>query len=286
MSIQVYTMTFLLYLIIFFLGSAIGSFLGVIVDRLGSKESFWIGRSHCDHCRHMLHHMDLIPILSFFLLGRKCRYCHKELSWFYPLIELCTAFAYVAACSLIVAYAGILVFQLSYLLLLLYYFILIGALIEIFFADLRYGIIPFNAVAVALVTTILWYIVAHFLPFTFADIQLLGLQTNIFVVIASALGAGGFFFLIFLLTKGRGMGFGDVVYAFLMGFTLGFPRVFLGLYLAFVTGAIVSLLLVAMKKKRFRGGTIPFGPFLVFGTLVSLLWGNILLNFVMRYLTF
>jgi leader peptidase (prepilin peptidase)/N-methyltransferase len=276
-------MTIFLLLLLFIFGSSIGSFLGVIVDRLGSKESIWKGRSHCDHCRHTLHPLDLIPIVSYFFLGGKCRYCHKKLSLFYPLIELSTGVAYAVAGAFIFIYAGLFSFQLPYLLLLLYYFILIGALFVIFFADLRYGIIPFNAVAVALVTTILWYILAHFLPFTFADIQLLGLQTNIFIVIASALGAGGFFLLLFLVTKGRGIGFGDVIYAFLMGFTLGFPRVFLGLYLAFVTGAIVSLILVAMKKKKFRGGTIPFGPFLVFGTIVSLLWGNLLVNFFIRY---
>src|SRR5882762_1878180 len=114
-------MTIFLFLLLFIFGSSIGSFLGVIVDRLGSKESIWKGRSHCDHCRHVLHPFDLIPIISFFLLGSKCRYCHKKLSWFYPLIELSTGAAYVAASTLIFTYAGLFSFQLPYLLLLLYY---------------------------------------------------------------------------------------------------------------------------------------------------------------------
>jgi len=268
-------MIFPFYIFIFIFGSAVGSFLGVIVDRFSSKESIWKGRSHCDHCRHILGVLDLVPIFSFLFLGGKCRYCHKKLSWFYPSIEICTAIVYLAASSVVIANPGGSIFQLQHLIQLLYYFILSGALIVIFFADLRYGIIPFTAVAAALCMTIVWYFLS----------PVLDLHINILASIASALGAGGFFFLLFFLTKGRGMGFGDVVYAFLMGFTLGFPGVFLGLYIAFVTGAIVSLLLVAIKKKRFKGGTIPFGPFLVSGTLISLLWGNFLLGVIFHYLT-
>jgi leader peptidase (prepilin peptidase)/N-methyltransferase len=71
-----------------------------------------------------------------------------------------------------------------------------------------------------------------------------------------------------------------------MGFILGFPFVIVGLYFAFVTGAIVSLTLVLLKKKKFRGGTIPFGPFLVLGTLVGLLYGTQLITFGLRYLSY
>jgi len=278
-------MIFLFYFLIFILGSAVGSFLGVIVDRISSNEPIWKGRSHCDHCRHSLHVLDLIPIVSYFLLGRKCRYCHKKLSWFYPLIEVFTGVAYVAS--------GYLIFQQAFLignmysfLLGFYYFALIGALIAIFFTDLRYGIIPFKVVIFALFVVILWNLLLPFLQFTPLEMQQLGLQVNILNILGSALGAGGFFLLLFIVTKGRGMGFGDVVYAFLMGFILGFPKVILGLYLSFVIGAIVSLALVAMKKKKFKGGTIPFGPFLVFGTIVSLLWGNIIIDYILRYITF
>lgn len=276
-------MIVLFCLFLFVLGSAVGSFLGVIVDRLDTKEPFWKGRSHCDHCRHNLRALDLIPIISYFTLKRKCRYCHKKLSWFYPLIEFLTGFSYVAV-GWVVFSSGQVVTNISYLLLLLYFLFEVSTLIVIFFADLRYGIIPFKAVAAAFIFTILWYLLSPFLLFSLSDSQLFGLQTNFLQIILSALGAGGFFLLLFLLTKGRGMGFGDVVYAFLMGFTLGFPRVFLGLYLAFITGAVISLLLVATKKKQFKGGTIPFGPFLVFGTVISLLWGNFLLNAALRYL--
>jgi leader peptidase (prepilin peptidase)/N-methyltransferase len=102
---------FLFYLFIFILGSTVGSFLGVIVDRLSSKESIWKGRSHCDHCRHILGVLDLFPIFSFLLLGGKCRYCHKKLSWFYPSIEICTAVVYVVAIFVIFAGLGQIILQ-------------------------------------------------------------------------------------------------------------------------------------------------------------------------------
>jgi len=274
---------FLFLILLFIIGICIGSFLGVIVDRLGSKESIWKGRSHCDHCRHNLNVLDLIPVFSFFLLKKKCRYCHKKLSWFYPAIELVCGISYLSVGYVILIFAKESFLQMQFIFLFLYYYVLIASLIVIFFSDIRYGIIPFKAVITALIATIIWYFLLPELKFPIYVIQNLGLQISILSIVFSSIGAGGFFLLLFLLTKGRGMGFGDVIYSFLMGFTLGFPRVFLGLYLAFVAGAIVSLLLVAMKKKQLRGGTIPFGPFLVFGTIVSLLWGMMIIRYAFQH---
>jgi leader peptidase (prepilin peptidase)/N-methyltransferase len=279
-------MNFLFFLFVFIIGTAVGSFLGVIVDRLASKEQIWRGRSHCDHCRHKLAFIDLIPIISFFLLKQKCRYCHKKLSLFYPLIELITGVSFLTVSLAIMQHTGFIFAQTAYLLIILYYSTLISCLIVIFFTDFRYGIIPFKVVLFAFLLALLWQVYLPFANFSFSDIQLLGLQTNIFSVVLSALNAGGFFLLIFLSTKGRGMGFGDVVYAFLMGFILGFPLIIVGLYISFVTGALVSLLLVSFRRKKFRGGTIPFGPFLVFGTVVSLLYGIQILDIAMRFIAY
>jgi leader peptidase (prepilin peptidase) / N-methyltransferase len=276
-------MELLVFCLLFFFGAAVGSFLGVVVDRMKSREPVWKGRSHCDHCRHNLRPLDLIPIFSFFFLGRKCRYCHKGLTWFYPTIEIVTGLTYIAV-GIVLWQSGTLLLSLSYQLLALYYLILMSALLVIFFTDFRYGIIPFSVVGFALVLTLLWDLLFPFLQMSPAVIHLFNLQTNVFVLLGSALGAGGFFLLIFALTKGRGMGFGDVVYAFLMGFLLGFPGVVLGLYLSFVLGAVIALLLVALKKKQFKGGTIPFGPFLVLGTIIGLLWGNVLIAYFLQLL--
>jgi len=279
-------MAILFYLLVFIFGTAIGSFLGVVVDRLASKESILKGRSHCDHCRHTLGALDLVPVLSFFILKQKCRYCHKKLSWFYPVIEITTGITFLIASVAIFQNQYFLFEQLNYKILLFYYFALIGSLIVILFADFKYGIIPFKVVLFAFLVTLMWEITLPYLGFSLLAVQLLGLQTNILSIVLSALGAGGFFFLIFFVTKGRGMGFGDVVYAFLMGLILGFPLIIAGLYIAFVTGAVVALLLVFLKKKKFRGGTIPFGPFLVVGTIVSLLYGNQIITYALQLFAF
>ena len=273
----------LFYLFTFFLGSAVGSFVGVIVDRVMGNEAIWKGRSHCDHCRHKLHWNDLIPVFSYFMLKGKCRYCHEKLSLFYPIIEIVTGVTYAVVAFALFGGAWYFIGNLNYLLLLLFYYALIGSLIAILFTDMKFGIIPFKVVLFAVVITLAWYLLIPSLYFSSLELQMLGLQTNLLNAIASGLGVALFFFSLFFFTKGRGMGFGDVVYAFLMGFILGFPKVLLALYLAFITGAIIALFLVASKKKKFKGGTIPFGPFLVFGTIVSMLWGNTIIGYVLSY---
>jgi prepilin signal peptidase PulO-like enzyme (type II secretory pathway) len=79
------------------------------------------------------------------------------------------------------------------------------------------------------------------------------------------------------------MGFGDVKYAFFMGLLLGYPVIIVGLYTAFLTGALVGVILIIAKKRKF-GQIIPFGPFLVLGTVVAMFWGNQLLNWLWHYL--
>jgi leader peptidase (prepilin peptidase) / N-methyltransferase len=254
-------MELLVYFIVFLLGCAVGSFLNVVVDRSNEGKSFVKGRSHCDHCRHKLHWFDLIPIVSFLLLWGKCRYCQATLSLYYPVVEIVTGLAFVL----------IAVFYSPSLLAMSYFFFIISCLIVIFFVDLKFGIIPFFSVIPAVVLTFIFYL---FVP---GNIPL----SN---YLLSGLGAFLFFFLLFAITKGKGMGFGDVVYAFLMGFLLGFPKVVLGFYIAFITGALISLFLVWLHKKKLKGSTIPFGPFLVAATVISMFWGDQLIEKALQFL--
>ena len=80
------------------------------------------------------------------------------------------------------------------------------------------------------------------------------------------------------------MGFGDVKLAFLIGLILGFPKTVVALYVAFLTGAVISIILILGKKKKFKGSTIPFGPFLVIGTFIALFWGEVILQKVFPFL--
>lgn len=241
----------LLYtLFIFIIGLFIGSFLNVIADRLHRNETFLKGRSHCENCNHPLSFFDLIPLFSFLYLGAKCRYCKIKLSWYYPFSEILTGTLFVIT-YITIGYTS--------LVLLVFYLFIISCMTIIFLSDIKFGIIPDKVVYPALVVTLFFHILIH--------------VNFLSQFIFSALGAGAFFFLLFLITKGKGMGFGDVKFALLMGLLLGFPAIIYALYIAFLTGAFVSLILIMWGKKHVKS-TVPFGPFLVLGTLAALFFLN------------
>lgn len=260
--------TIIAYLL-FFLGLSIGSFLNVLIYRLPNGLRL-AGRSICPHCKKKIAWHDNIPLLSFVLLRGKCRQCRSPIGWQYPAVELATGVLFVLVFLLL----GIKNQELRImdLVTLGYYLFIISALIAIFFADLRYGIIPDKIVYPLIVLSLVYLLLIHY---------------SLFIThFLSAFGAFAFLLLLFLITRGRGMGFGDVKLAFLIGLFLGFPKIVIVLYVAFLTGAAVSLILVLWGKKKFSGGTIPFGPFLVFGAFVAFFAGKELLRLVSPWLSF
>lgn len=262
------------YSFLFSVGIFFGSFLNVVIDRLPAGCSIVYPPSHCPHCRHGLGFPDLIPLLSFFYLRGRCRYCKSKISWYYPLIEFTTG-ALFAIASFWVIGTSVSFFlpQLGQLFSLVYLLLVISVLVTVFFIDLKYGIIPFKIVIFALAIITIRYL---FLSLTDTSYIL-----NYFL---SGIVVFSLFFLLFLVTRGRGIGFGDVVFSILMGYVLGFPKIILGVYIAFLTGAFVSLILVLAKKKKLKGGIIPFGPFLVFGTILSMFWGEAVIEKLLLYL--
>jgi len=259
------------YLFLFVFGAAIGSFLNVVIDRLSNEESV-MGRSHCDHCKHKLGVGDLFPILSFFLLGGKCRYCKKKLSWYYPLVEFITGSMFV----LIWVYLpvsllgeGLRKLPTTILLIKFIYLGILSSLIVIFFADLKYRVIP-DQVQIFLFAASLFLL------------PLYGTLQKVFIerVIAALLVMVPIYFL-YWVTKGRGMGFGDVKLAFTIGFMFGIKAGLLVLYFAFITGAIIGLILMFIQKKGLKS-KIAFGPFLVIGMLVMLFWRDEIFEFIKR----
>ncbi|MCL4353499.1 A24 family peptidase [Patescibacteria group bacterium] len=146
------------------------------------------------------------------------------------------------------------------LIILLYYLFIVSSLVVIFFTDLKYGVIPDKVVFPGILISLVYLFLIH----------------NSLLPIRFIASAGAFLFLLFLhlITRGRGMGMGDVKFSFLMGLFLGFPKIVSAFYIAFLTGAVFSLILVLWRKKKFRGTTIPFGPFLVFGTLTAFFLGE------------
>lgn len=241
-------------LFVFLFGLAVGSFLNVVVYRLNHHKNPLKGRSFCPKCKHQLSWLDNMPLLSFLLLKGRCRYCRSPISWQYPLVELATALL------------SLLVFNWSRentatTLGLFYYLFITYSLITIFVSDFLYQTIPDEVSVPAIIAGFLWA---------------LGQQNLSFVITGAA--AALFFYLLYFFTKGKGMAFGDVKLALLMGLFLGWPKIIIALYLAFLTGAVVGLGLILFKKKKF-GQTIAFGPFLTASTLASLFWGESIFAF-------
>ncbi len=255
---------FLVWLFVF--GLFIGSFLGVVSDRVPNNKSIVFPSSHCDFCKKKLKWYDNIPLLSFVLLSGKCRFCNKKLSLFYPIIELVTGLMFVLISVQLNLSSIIYHLSSGNIIELLFYLFITSSLIAIFFADLKYEIIPSVVLYPAVAISFLYI--------------LLNTQYLIQNSLLSALSAFLFFLVLFFVTRRRGMGLGDVQLAFFMGLLLGFPKIVVALYIAFLTGGIVSFILILWGKKKLHGSTIPFGPFLVFGTFASLFYGNLLLHFL------
>ena len=252
------------------LGLFFGSFFGVLVDRLPRHEDVIKGRSHCENCKKELAWYDLLPVLSFVLLRGKCRYCKAKLSLLYPAIEISTGILFALTYAFFSSQFSILNFQ------LIYYLFIVSSFIVIFFTDLKYGIIPDKITYTAILVTFLWLI--------------FGSQSLLINHLLSGAGAFLFFIVIsyvfYFLTKKESMGGGDIKLSFLLGVFLGFPNIVISLYLAFLTGAFWSIILILWKRKKFRESTLPFGPFLVAGALVSIFWGDLIFSKVIIFLGF
>ena len=249
---------------IFILGLVFGSFLNTIICRLRKKEDFVSGRSMCPHCGHALSWDDLIPFFSFFILGGKCRYCKKPISWQYPLVELMTGILFAATFyQNIDLFFDFLVFG---SLKIAYLFFVICCLVVIAVYDFRYRLIP-NSVIYSLVGgTIVWYLISSLF---FQTYSLAGLLSLLIVGFYSA----AFFWLIHFITGGKGMGMGDVKLGFFMGLMFGFPQVLIALFLSFFIGSIVGLALIVFGDKKLKS-EVPFAPFLVSGTFLVMFFSQ------------
>ncbi len=261
----------LIYFFVFISGLAVGSFLNCLIYRLKTGESFLKGRSYCPHCKHILAWQDLIPLFSFLILKGKCRYCHQKIFLQYPLVELATGIIFLLIFLTTVAvnnYTGV---------YLLYLIIVSCFLIVIFVYDLKHYIIPDKVIYPAIFIVFIYQIISNF-PISITNFKFQ--ITNFYPPILSAIGAAVFFLLIVLVSQGKWMGIGDIKLAFLMGLLLSWPNILVALFLAFFFGAIIGVGLIISGKKTLKS-EVPFGPFLVTGTLIAMFWGEKIIN---RYL--
>lgn len=255
------------------LGLVFGSFVGVVSYRLPKGLGFVKGRSRCPHCQREIRWFDNIPLVSFILLGGKCRSCGQKISLREPLIELASAlgfmgiFAAVQSCNIfsrevICLWTG----WLGYL-ALPFFLILFLIILTIFVCDWEGKIIPDELTFLAVFLTFLALI--------------LGSSKIFYLHLVSGFLAAAVLLGLHLLTKGKGMGLGDVKFALFPGLFLGWPGVLVWLFLAFLTGATVGVILILAGKAHFRK-PIAFGPFLVISFAIVSLWANFLLKLFIK----
>lgn len=233
--------------IVFIYGLIIGSFLNVVVYRTKNKKNFLKGRSFCTHCKKSLSVLDLIPLISFLLLGGKCRYCKKRISWQYPLVEAGSGLTFL---FIYLTYG----FSLEFFL----YSVYAVFLIIIFVYDLLYYLVLDS---VSIPAIIISFIGSLLLGYSLTDI-----------LIGGIIGLT-FFLLQFVISKGKWIGGGDLRLGLMCGFMVGWPKILPLLVITYVGGAIVSVALLASKKKKWSD-SVPLGIFLTVATLVVLLFGD------------
>lgn len=260
--------------IVFIFGLIIGSFINAFTYRIPRGIDIFKGRSKCPECKKKISWYDNIPLLSFALLKGKCRHCRKKISLRYPIIEFVTAVTFVVFSVVInqcntqgLETAGQLICKwssLPYSIAIPYLFIVAASLITIFITDLENKIIPDNIVFSLIAAT---------------SILSIMFSSNVFLSVFIGFAAGAFLQMLNIITKGKGMGMGDVKLAIFGGMFLGWPNVFHWLSLSFIIGAIIGIALVLSKKAKF-GKPIPFGPFLIVSLFLVMLLGHKLVSFL------
>ena len=250
---------------IFLMGAALGSFVNMLVYRvaveygLRNPPSLKLrkgkNRSYCDYCGRQLRWWENVPIFSWFLLKGKSKCCANPLPWQYPVVELMMGSLAVVGFWFLKEDVGI---------------------NEIFLGQMGYLLAITTLLMFLLVFDLKYMILPDFGVFILIGLALAGVifdEKNIIPYLLSALG--GFLFLggIHWLTKGKGMGFGDAKLAIFMGLFLGWPKIVVAFYVAFIAGALVGLLMILLRKAG-RRSQIAFGPFLILGTGVAWVWGN------------
>jgi len=267
---------------LFVLGTAIGSFINVLALRYSEKNGFkraMRGRSKCPHCSKTLKWYELIPIVSFLIQLGKCRGCGKGISLMYPAVEL--------AAGLIALYVPL---QLGYGVAACIWAVALWTLLLMSFIDLRLKLIP-NGLVVLLTTLGSGLFLYRYSTGYFSDyvgskgISFIGHYYLTFRVGSEALvnylWAVAFGLVLFggiyLLSKGKAMGLGDVKLAGALGTLLVFPDMVAAMALSFIVGAAVGLVLMKWKGMSFKS-SVPFGPFMALGVTLVFFFGYDIVN--------
>ena len=257
-------------LYILLLGLCAGSFVNAWIWRThknlksknnSKKYSIITGRSVCVDCGHQLHARDLIPVVSWLSLGGKCRYCKKPISKQYPIVEVATAAIFVG--SYLFWPVELNSFDTWYAFIL--WLAVLPSLITLFIFDLKWYLLP---------NTIIYPTILFIGMATTIQLIFLKTDTNFFNVLLAAGVGGGIFQVLFTLSKGKWIGGGDVKLGYLLGILCLTPlRAMEAILIASLLGCIFVLPAIITKKLAFAS-KIQFGPFLILGTAIIVIWGQ------------
>ena len=236
-------------------GLAIGSFLNVVIARVPKRQSVVQPRSHCPSCDAPIAGRDNVPVVSWLVLGRKCRSCSAPISWRYPMVELVTAGLFVAMAFRFGPDAVVAAFCLF-----------MAFLLAVTVVDLEHFIVPNRIVYPTLGLSVILLAVAA------------AADHHWNLLARSAIGGAiGFVALgVIHVIQPRGMGFGDVRMAGIIGIYLGWlglPQLAVGLFLAFLLAGVIGVGLVVFGGRGAKT-RVPFAPFLAAGALLTVVWGR------------
>lgn len=228
-------------------GLLLGSFLSVLIERWHTKTGIVAGRSECVSCKHILAWYDLFPLVSWLVLRGKCRYCRVPISPRYPAMEAVMAFA-----------LGFYVFTNGVpSLWTLTDLVMLFGLVSLFFFDLRWHILPdvftlgLSGIALA---------------------RIIGLRPDLAAgALATAILLAAVFGLLYLVSRGRWLGFGDVKMALLVGLLFGFPGAIGVTLIAIWAGALLGVYLMATRRANMQTA-LPFGSFWAAAAIVTVIW--------------
>lgn len=261
-------------LIMFVLGAAVGSFLNVVVYRSVLDEDWVSGRSRCDNCHKQLRWFENIPVVSYLVQWGRARCCKQRLSLAHPTVEIMTGLLFVWW-----YWGGALFFRLTtapFQTLQPLFWLAVGILLLlIVVADILYMIIPDIAVGLLMAGTIVYRL-------GLTAMGIMKMQDLLWSVFGMVL-AVSFFVGLWMITKGKGLGLGDVKLIAPLALLVGWPHIWLVIFLSFTIGAVVGVGLLMSRKAGFKSA-VPFGPFLVLGAVITLVFGDPILHWYLQLL--
>jgi len=264
-------MDILITLFIFLAGLVFGSFINVVIYRLPEGKSIVTPRSACTSCGNALVAKDLIPVFSFLLLKGKCRYCGARISFRYPLVEFVTGVIFV-----------ILFYKFGISVEFFFTVYLMSILVIVFFIDLDHMIIPNELVIAGLLGGVAFFIVRFWVK----D-RLIGNNALWYSPLLGMLVTSGFLLLIALIGAAvygtDAFGMGDVKIFLPIGLILGFRLAVMSLIFSVFIGGFAGLFLIITGLKN-RKSQIPFGPFIVSGTFLAILFGHEIISWYLGFL--